>query len=218
MADFSDAHRGRIIKHMNNEHRASLTAYLRHYAGLPEPAASRSPELVDLAPDRMVIRTSDGADHAVALDPPLASVSEFRARLVEMDAVARAGLGEKVTIKGRYEFPTGFPAVVFALVSFYFASYAALPRIVPGTAAWDLLAAYFPGGAGTFCWLVDTIFWPVVGIHSVEAVLFDRTRLSRYGIPRFGGLWWKWMLNVFIEGAPAFGRFEAMAQREIKSH
>lgn len=55
---------------------------------------------------------------------------------------------------------------------------------------------------------------PVALIHSTEAFLLDQTRLSRYGVQRFSGVWLKWMLSCFIEGFGCFQRIDAEARRQ----
>lgn len=200
--------RRRIINHMNNGHQQELTHYLQHFACVPHNIASASPELRDISLERMIIRVSGNHEYTVPFAPPLSSWEEIRSRSVEMDATARASIYD-ITIT-EYASPKGFGAFVFSLVSFYFACYISLPWVVPGSTAWNILETVFPGGPAWFRFIVKMIFWPVVAIHTSEAVVFDRTRMKRHGVQRWSNLWWKWEANCWIEGITAWKRIDAI--------
>ena len=107
--------------------------------------------------------------------------------------------------------PEGFGIVVFSAVAFYFSCRATLPWVVPGSAAWDLVSAVFPAGPEWYRWVVRSIFWPMVLIHTAEAVIMDRTRLQKYGVQRGSKLWWKWIAGCWIEGITTFKRIDRLA-------
>ncbi|KAM3501489.1 hypothetical protein MY10362_005512 [Beauveria mimosiformis] len=78
--------------------------------------------------------------------------------------------------------------------------------VTPGSALWDLVARYFPGGPDAFLWIArNVVFW-LAAAHAAEVLLFDQLRLRKHGVPRWSALWWKWQLSVFIEGVGAWGR------------
>lgn len=221
--DPSDARRQRVLKHMNDGHKPELSHYLQHYASLSARAASPTPELRDMDFDRMIIRAGDGKDYSVLFMPPLSSWEDARARLVEMDATARAALGIDDVIITEYKPPTGFAAVVLGSIMFYFACFFSLPWITPGSTAWEAVESFFPGGNPWFRWVVKAIFYPVLAIHTVEAVVFDRTRMRRHRVPRWSKLWWQWEINCWMEGATSWQRIDALiaskrAEKEGKKH
>src|SRR5438046_6159284 len=95
MADSSDkvaAAKARILNHMNADHQAELSHYLRHYSHLSRSAA-RSPKLTDISLDSITIIATNGSTYSIALTPPMASLSEARNRLIKMDQDARSALG-----------------------------------------------------------------------------------------------------------------------------
>jgi hypothetical protein len=209
----SAARQQRILNHVNRDHKEALSHYLPHFANVPAAAASTPsspPELLDVSLEQMIIRAGDGQVHTVDFAPPLSAWDEMRVRLVEMDSDARDALYD-VTIT-EWAPPQGVAAVVFCAVGFYFLSYASLPLVVPGTTPWRILESVFPGGAATFRWLVKAIFFPVLGIHIVEAVALDQTRLQRHNVPRWSKLWWQWELNMFVEGFTCWKRIDAMVE------
>jgi hypothetical protein len=211
----------RILTHMNTSHTRELTHYLRHYSGLSTRQA-KGASLRDITLQGMRIRAS-GADYVVHFKPALQSWNEARPRVVEMAAISRDGLGISDIYVTAYQAPRFADAIVMAAVSFYFVSFLSLPWVVPGSPVWNLLSAYFPGGPASFRWLVKAIFFPVVGIHLVEPVVLDRTRLRKHGVDRWSGQWWMWMVSCFFEGFMVFRRFDDVvakkrAQKAAKKH
>lgn len=203
----SSPHKTRIISHMNKDHTREITYYLRHYARASARAAS-SPEMRDLDFQGMKI-TARGGDFTVPFEPPLAGWAEAKGRIIEMAHTAREALGLSDIIITSFKWPEGFGMFVFGAVIFYFCCAASLPWVVPGSPAWPLLEAAFPGGAEGFCWTVKTIFWPVIGIHVIECSIFDG-RLKKHGVERFSGVWWAWELGCFLEGYPSFKRIDGI--------
>ncbi|KAK8087089.1 hypothetical protein PG994_002063 [Apiospora phragmitis] len=220
--------KARIMSHMNSDHAAELEHYLRAFNGLSASAAAKA-QLVDMATDKLVIQTpSSGETHTVAVDPPMTSLSESRARLVDMarDALQRLGLSD-VRVD-RYAPPAGFDCVVFFGVAFYFfcAATVSLVDRGAGTPLWDALDAAIPpalGGAAGYVWLVRAIFVPVLAIHVAEAWWMANTRLERHRVPAFSGVWCLWVASVFFEGVPAFRRIDRLvaaerAKKEAQKH
>lgn len=217
----ANARQQRILSHVNNDHKEALSHYLQHFAKVASATASTPqtpPVLVDVDLNKMVIRAGgDGKEHTVNFTPPLSSWEEMRGRFVEMDTTARDALSDVVVTE--YAPPEGTAAAVFCLIVFYFTCYASLGLVVPGSPLWNLNEAIFPGGAVTYKWVVSIIFWPVVAIHTAEAIAFDQTRMKRHGVPRFGVLWWLWEVNCWVEGYTCWKRIDEIIEekREIKA-
>lgn len=217
--------RTRIIKHINASHRPELSRYLRHFAQVHSASAIPSScSLVDVSLSCMVISASDSQEHTIPFDPPLESWADIRPRVVEMDAKARRALNEEhdasspATRLTTYAAPSGHGAVVFGSVLFYFFCRATLHLVVPGSRAYDMIDEFWPGGVEWYAWVVKAIFWPTVLLHTGEAVIFDKVRMERYGVTRGSKVWWKWMVNVWIEGITTFGRAERCFERQKKAH
>ncbi|KAI0171747.1 hypothetical protein GGR52DRAFT_572911 [Hypoxylon sp. FL1284] len=212
----NEAHKARIIAHMNKDHADELSHYLRAFNGVPEPAA-RGAALTDMTADAMTVRGADGVRHAVAIAPPLASAADARPRLVDMSQRARKllGLDEEDAVRiSTYTPPEGAGVVSSVGVSLYFVCAATLSLVRPGTAAWAALDAFFPYGAPGYRWLVRAIFVPVLVIHVTEAYWMARTRLAAHGVAVGSALWLLWMANAFIEGYPAMRRFDGLVEAE----
>ncbi|TGJ82187.1 hypothetical protein E0Z10_g6588 [Xylaria hypoxylon] len=206
----------RIMAHMNKEHGADLKRYLQAFNGLSSSAASGA-QLTDLALDTLTIKSASGV-HDVRISPPMKSFADARVRLVEMAERSQAKLGLSDIRIDRFLGPRGGGLVSFVGVAFYFVSAAALAAglIRPGTAAWTILDAYFPYGATTFVWLVKAIAGPVAVIHITEAWWMANGRLAKYGVEAGSALWFKWVLETFMEGYPVFVRFDELVQEERK--
>jgi hypothetical protein len=211
-SDSFEERRQRIIKHLNRDHQPELSRYLEHFASLPRDTASSNPQLIDVSLDRLLIRAGDGSDYSVPFVPPLSSWDEIRSRTVAMDAAARAALGgpsSNITLT-EYAPPQGFGAFVFGAVLFYFFSHATLPWVQPGTAAWSIVSTIFPGGPLRYRWVVKSIFWPVIMLHTAEAVIMDLTRLRKHGVSRGSRVWWLWVTNCWVEGITTFKRIDGV--------
>ncbi|KAI1381126.1 hypothetical protein F4677DRAFT_117612 [Hypoxylon crocopeplum] len=211
----NEAHKARILAHMNKEHTKELSHYLRAYNGL-SASASRNAQLADMTLDAMTITSASGT-HSVAIAPPLGSAADARVRLVEMSQRAQQRLGLSDIQITAYTPPRGIGAATFFGVSLYFACAATLGLVRPGTAAWDFLDAVFPfGGAPAYKWLVGALFVPVVAIHVVEAWWMARTRLTTHGVEPGSALWLMWVADTFMEGVPSMQRFDGMVEAERK--
>lgn len=135
-----------------------------------------------------------------------------------MDAQARKALDEESTPRlTEYARPSGHGAVVFGSVLLYFVCRATLHLVVPGSKAWEMIDEMWPGGVEWYAWVVKTIFWPTVILHTGETVIFDRIRMQRYGVDRGSALWWKWMVNCWIEGVTTFKRAESVVEAKKKA-
>ncbi|KAI8956834.1 hypothetical protein F5Y11DRAFT_341745 [Daldinia sp. FL1419] len=218
MAPLDEAHKDRIISHMNSDHYRELEHYLRAFNGLSASAA-RGAQLTDMTTDAMIIRTASGATHSVAIRPPLASAADARVRLVDMamEALQKLGLSDiRITTITR---PQGLGAATFLGVSLYVVCVATLPLVQPGTTAWELLDRYFPfGGVSRYFWVVRAILVPTVVLHLFETWWMARSRLTKHGVEPWSGLWLLWIGNTLIEGYPAMVRFDGLVEAERKKN
>lgn len=54
--------------------------------------------------------------------------------------------------------------------------------------------------------------------HFVEAIHMMKSRLRRHGTPRYGLVWWQWVIGTLFEGFGSFLRFDqAVADVKGKS-
>ncbi|KAI0004794.1 hypothetical protein F4779DRAFT_630263 [Xylariaceae sp. FL0662B] len=209
---FDEAHKARMMAHMNADHTFELKQYLRAFNGLSAFAA-RGAQLTDMAPDALTIRSASGT-HTVVLAPPLASAADARVRLVDMARTAQQRLGVSEIQIAAFAPPRGAGIASFAGVALYFVCAATLALVQPGSAAWGLLDAAFPFGAAGYRWLVKAIFVPVLAIHVTEAWWMSRTRLQKHGIDFGSALWLLWVADTFFEGLPAMMRFDGLVEAE----
>ncbi|KAI8944719.1 hypothetical protein F4801DRAFT_570675 [Xylaria longipes] len=207
----------RIMAHMNKEHGAELKLYLRAFNGLSSSAAANA-QLTDITLDTMTISCTSGV-HSVRITPPMKSLADARERLVDMAARAQEELGLSAIRIDRFVGARGVGIVSFVGVAFYFVSAVAVATglLRPGTAAWAVLDAYFPyHGAAGFVWSVEKLVVPVAIIHGTEAWWMARSRLARYGVEPGSALWFKWVLETFVEGYPSLARFDQLVREEKK--
>lgn len=221
----------RTIAHMNKDHTEDMSAILRHYSHLSAAEAGGA-EMLDLGLASMSIRSASGT-HTVPISPPMDSWDDRRAKLVAMTTAARKALGldnddneeaaahpapaaEKISsapapAAPRYAPPQGTDWISLTGVSFYFLCaglvYGGL--VTPDSPTWRALEAVrFPRGPVAFIWLVEVLFLPVLAIHVAEAWWMDHSRLAPAGVPRGSGVWLLWVGNAFLEGIPAYRRWD----------
>ncbi|OTB04566.1 hypothetical protein M426DRAFT_320684 [Hypoxylon sp. CI-4A] len=210
----NEAHKARIVEHMNKDHAKEISQYLRAFNGLSASAA-RDAQLTDMTLDTMTVRSLSGT-HAVAIAPPLGSAADARVRLVDMSQRAQQMLGLSDIQIAQYTLPRGVGVVTTFGVALYVVCAATLPLVKPGTLVWDLLDAWFPFGVDAYAWLVKAILVPVLAIHATEAWWMTRTRLSKHGIETGTAVWWFWIVNVVFEGVPCMQRFDGLVATERK--
>lgn len=174
----------------------------------------------------MHISTSPHSIYLIPLDPPLTSFSETRARVVEMDAAALAGLGRAdVTVK-RYTTPSALGLLNMTLVALTFLLMHRRANLAADDGHWLLfrpLVARFPATFAFLYRLQPWLFLPVLAIHTAEAWWLDRSRLRRHSVPRMSAVWWKWVVGHFFEGFTSYQRFDRLvlderAKKEKRTH
>ena len=140
-------------------------------------------------------------------DPPLGTWRQARDRLVQMDREATSGLQRsEITIK-EYRSPAGFGLVVFGACFFTYVLLCRRGNFEEGSWIREYLLDYVPPFRDFAAKVRPIVFYPMVGIHLLEAYTMAKTRLSKHTVPLFSGLWWKWTLSTFVEGVGAFMRF-----------
>ncbi|KAL4778946.1 hypothetical protein BJX76DRAFT_342123 [Aspergillus varians] len=202
-----------IIKHMNTDHARSLSLYLRAYCAI-SPRAAQSPTLEDLQRTEMII-SAQGARYIIPFTPPLTSLSETRARVVAMhkESLRRLNLSDtKVTT---YIPPQGTQLVGFALWLAVLVCYSRRGNFSPGSLLYEGIGlGKYPGFAGFSYKWQPWIFWVLAVLHGFEAsILLAWMRLRKYGVGVFSRLWWTWVVLGFVEGFPAWMRFDEEVRR-----
>jgi len=216
--------KARTIQHMNKDHKQDLSHILQHFCRI-SPADADDPTMLDIDLHSVTVLSGAGParlQRSIPFNPPMTSFDERRTRLVAMTHAAREALGvdsDTGPVLG-YGRPRGTEWITFVGVVLYFGCFAAVRAgwAEPGSGLSGLAEGYFPGGAGTFRWVVETIFWPVVGIHLGEAWWFERSRCRPNGIPRGSAVWFLWLGNVFFEGYGTFLRFDRLLAKARASH
>ncbi|KAI0020441.1 hypothetical protein F4780DRAFT_372612 [Xylariomycetidae sp. FL0641] len=209
-----ETRKARLMAHMNKEHTAELSQYLRAFNGLSSSAA-RDAKLTDLSLDTLQIRSRSGT-HVVAITPPLDSLADARERLVDMARRAQTQPGLSGVTVDRWTAPATGGWVSLAGIVFYAASVAlALSGGArPGSPAYDLADKYVPYGADNHFRLVRVLVPVVVAIHACEAFWMARSRLAKHGVEAGSPLWCLWTVNTFWEGFPTFQRFDALVEEK----
>lgn len=223
--------KARTITHMNKDHAADLSALLRHRAGLSAAQAADA-ELLDLDLATMTIRAGAGDNHrahTLALDPPMATWGDRRARLIDMTLEARKALGLPISAEEQQHAssassaaaaaapikwypPEGADLVPFTIVLLdYVASLLVWTgQLAPGRPLHDaVLARVLPaGGPAALAWTVTTAFPLFVGAHLLEMAWFDRTRLAPAGVARGTKVWAQWLGCQLVDGFATYQRWD----------
>ena len=214
----------RIISHMNADHHDSLVRYLEHIHAVPSRIA-RHATLTSISNSHLQISTTptisafskNNENYVIPLEPPLKDLSQARERLVAMDHEAIKALGrDEITVKKYVPPHTGFQIAAFCTtvsIMFFFSSRRALDPTNPHGLFFPI-ASRFPDAFGFLARVQGKVFWSLLGVHVLECVQLDRTRLTKHSVPRGGGVWWAWIASNFIEGFTAPLRFDAYVRRE----
>lgn len=231
----------RTIAHMNKDHTDDMSAILRHYSHLSATEADGA-EMLDLDLTSMTVRSASGVHTVPFTPPMAAwDDRRARLVAMTADARKALGLdddhddgghtaaaapaaestatnpspGSTQPAAPRYVPPQGTDWISFTGVTFYFLCaglvYGGL--VTPDSPAWRALEAVrFPQGPVGFIWLVEALFLPVLAIHVVEAWWMDYSRLAPAGVARFSKVWLLWVGNAFLEGVPAYRRWDRVVK------
>ncbi|KAL2868872.1 DUF2470 domain-containing protein [Aspergillus lucknowensis] len=212
MAD--DSRKAFIIKHMNTDHSRSLSLYLRAYCSVSKSAAA-SPTLEDVRLTDLIISTPNGSRYIIPFKPPLSDLSETRPRVVAMhkESLRRLGLSDtKITT---YAPPrTAGEIFGFAFCLSILVGYARRANFEPGSLLYEGAGlARFPRFTA-FSHAYQPWIWGVlVVLHGLETiVLLAYLRLRKYNVKLFSRLWWVWTILGFVEGFPAWKRFDTLVK------
>jgi Protein of unknown function (DUF2470) len=201
----------RIITHMNADHSASLRLYARQYSKLPLSHA-RTATLEDLNLNHLILSSSFGRT-LVPFDPPLKTLSEARERLVAMHEYCLKELDVDGTMLQEYRLPNQWWQWTLMIVcGWCFTTLPFRSLIHPSSNSW-ISSVYSVGGKAP--WLAEfayTVAPLTLGImlfvHGWEAMTMVRTRMRRYEVEMFSGVWWCWVLDCFVEGVGSFVRVD----------
>ncbi|KAL8906187.1 MAG: hypothetical protein Q9171_006370 [Xanthocarpia ochracea] len=213
----------RIITHMNANHQDSLIRYLRHTHRLSSFRA-RNAHLTSVSYSSLTISTSPTSTpnphtYLIPFDPPMTSYTEARTRLASLDAAATSALNVSPLTLKKYIRPRGFQAAIFILVIIFFLLFPRRANFLPGAYVYDLVSSNWRYGESVmwFCFIIQPVYITLVlSIHIVEMIYMERSRLRKYNVPRFGGLWWAWIASTFVEGWGAFVRVDKLMREKEK--
>ncbi|KAF2873226.1 hypothetical protein BDV95DRAFT_593585 [Massariosphaeria phaeospora] len=221
------AARERIIKHMNADHQHSLRRYLEtsvHPA--PPSRALPSARMTSISPTSMTLgytTSNTPKTHTIAFSPPLASLSQARERLVQLDADALRTLHRDPVTITTFIPPTAHAGHLFnfSVCLTTYLVFGLFPGVfAPGSVVWGVAPRFAAWCAG-WRWLLVGI---MAAIHAVETVLMVRL-LAKHGVKRGNGgwVWWAWVATSFVEGATSFWRIEGWVkerrrEKEGKKH
>lgn len=202
-----------IIKHMNADHQKSLAMYLRVYCHVPASEA-KSARLEDISLSDLLL-SARGTRYTVPLDPPMASFSETRGRVVAMHKECLQKLGMSDITINEYRAPRGVGAVGFAVCLAAIVGFCQRDNFVPGSLVYETIGLdSFPGMA-RFCYKVQPyVFSFLVGAHAIEATLLALLRLKPHGVPFLSAGWTSWVLSTLVEGFGAWVRFDRLVKQK----
>ena len=210
-----EAVKTRIILHMNRDHAFSLCLYARHYNQLPLTHAHTA-QMDDITLSHLTLATSFGR-LLIPLQPPLTSLAQARERLVAMHEECQAALGVSDVAVNAYRAPDrAWQWTLGAAVAAVLATFPFRAALHPDSGSW--IAAFWSVGGrvrvlAQLAYMLQPVVLPVtLVIHVLEAVHMARSRLARYSVEEFSGVWWAWMLDCFVEGFGSFIRFDEMVK------
>ncbi|KAB8345974.1 hypothetical protein FH972_023026 [Carpinus fangiana] len=224
----------RIISHMNTDHQDSLMRYLEHYCKLSSFSA-RNARLTNITKTALTITTSKstssatekpGNTYTIPLDPPLASWSKARPRVVSMDITCIASLNRSPITLKHYIRPgpvhaTVLVACVFTIFLFHRRS-ALLPVLPLASTSssydallpWPRLATQNPELFTWFHKIQPWVFYPLLAAHALESTILGGIVLRRHSVAVGSSLWWTWVASCFLEGFGTFARIKHWAEAE----
>lgn len=202
-----------IIKHMNADHQKSLAMYLRVYCHVSASEA-KSARLEDISLSDLLL-SARGTRYNVPLDPPMASFSETRGRVVAMhkECLQRLGISD-ITIN-EYRAPRGVGAVGFAVCLAAIVGFCRRDNFMPGSLVYEMIGLDNFPAMSQICYKVQPlVFSFLVGVHIIEAALLAVKRLKPHGVPFLSAVWISWVLSTVIEGFGAWVRFDGMVREK----
>ncbi|RAH83620.1 hypothetical protein BO86DRAFT_387886 [Aspergillus japonicus CBS 114.51] len=208
------------ITHMNANHQDSLAYYLRAYNGVSAAEASTA-TLETITLSDLVIRTkNNGNRYTVALDPPLQSFSETRARLVAMhkECLERLRLSDIQITTYRVPSRPG-DVLAFLICLSGILAFSRQQNLLPGGWVYEGLRLetgwWWPRGFAGFCARMQpAVLAFTLVVHAFEASVLAYTRLRKHGVALGSAVWWAWVLSTLVEGFQGFKRFDRLVREE----
>ena len=178
--------------------------FLEHYCHLPSFSA-RNARFVEI--NQFEITMSSGSNlYHIALEPPMQTLMETRARLVYLDQKAIDAKGRSTVTVKEYRGPsTLFEIFIFTACVFTLTVLSRKQNVTSGSWLHDVMLFHAPGFAHV-PEKMQSIFWPMLCIHCAEAVFMATVKLNRHTVPVGSSLWWKWVISTFIDGLFSFRR------------
>ncbi|KAH1303246.1 hypothetical protein KXX11_002256 [Aspergillus fumigatus] len=141
----------------------------------------------------------------------MTSLAETRARVVAMhkDSLQRLGLSD-ITI-AEYRPPQGLQVVSLVLVVATLVVFGRRSNFLPESAFYETVGLDRYPVFTRFCYdVAPVVVGLLLGSHLVEATLLAVKRLRPHGVRFASGLWVVWIVSNFVEGFPAWRRFDEM--------
>lgn len=152
----------------------------------------------------------------VPFNPPLKSLREARERVVQMDKEAGEALNRHPVTLKQYLPPRGGHLFNFTMCLTVTVAFSRAANFQPGSILYDNAFGYVPGFAA-FCVKVQPIVLGVMlFLHTIETGMMTR-KLARHSVVPASGVWWKWVLSTFVEGATAFWRIDSFVKKSEKA-
>lgn len=154
-----------------------------------------------------MLRTSTSGPHHIALDPPMQSLADARARLVALDREAVAGLRRSsVTVKEYRRPRSAAHVLVFLASALTWLLLARKGNTLPGSWCYDGVVGRVPRFAAFAHRVRVPVLVGMLLIHGAEAVFMAR-RMEKHSVPLFSLVWVAWVVSNFLEGYGAHQRF-----------
>jgi hypothetical protein len=135
----------------------------------------------------------------------MASLSDSRTRLIQMDVSALNALNRSPITLKTYRAPRGFHAVVFVTCGLTYVLLSSASNTQPGSLIYDLGLRHVPPFAAFVAKVRLLVLIPMIVLHLVEA-WYMTERLRKHSVVLGSRLWWTWVLSSFIEGLGSFQR------------
>ncbi|RVD82145.1 uncharacterized protein DFL_006579 [Arthrobotrys flagrans] len=222
-----DAVRTRILNHMNKDHVYDSKLYLIHRLSYPKtlllPSNSANVRLSDIQTTHLTI-TIDDVSKEIPFDPPMASLSDSRVRLVGMTKQAEAALGvdrDMISIKPVYLPPRGVRewTLLFTMLSCFYLLFNP-STLQPNGLLYSTILRDYP-------WIADAMYkqvwwgyWVLVTFHVGETLWFCFGVLAKFWeVPGVdAGTAALWTIDVAIHGFYALNKWKRMVKRQVKKN
>lgn len=191
---------------------SQIIRYLEHYCKLSSWKAYEG-SIADVDLNAMTF-VCGAETYKVAFNPPMQSLRDTRERVIEMDKECLQGLGKSEITVGQFVPPTGIYLPLFLVILSTFLGFSQRWWFGKGQVVEQFLGPMF----AKFCWQIQPfLIMGMIGIHAAELVYFVQYKLRKHSVNPRTLCFWQWVVFTFIEGQPAYMRFNelvAMKQEE----